>query len=223
MTWDPAWERVFTEQNWGKYPSEELIRFVARNFYAAPDRSAVHILEIGCGTGANLWFVTREGFSAAGVDGSATAIRQATARLEAEGLRADLRVGDAAALVEQFSEGRFDAVLDVACLTHNSVASVRAIVGQIYRVLKPGGRVFSSMFARGCYGDGFGREIEPGTFTGITEGPIAGKGTVHLFAADEARAVFGAFTGVKIEYSARSLDGQRHVMKNWILEGVKPT
>jgi len=40
MAWDPIWERVFSSQAWGKYPGEDLIRFVARNFYAAPDRAA---------------------------------------------------------------------------------------------------------------------------------------------------------------------------------------
>ena len=33
MSWDPVWENVFQNQSWGKYPSENLVRFVARNFY----------------------------------------------------------------------------------------------------------------------------------------------------------------------------------------------
>ena len=63
--WNKVWEKVFRENEWGKYPSESLIRFVARNFYKADDRFAVKILEVGCGTGANLWYMLREGFSAA--------------------------------------------------------------------------------------------------------------------------------------------------------------
>jgi 2-polyprenyl-3-methyl-5-hydroxy-6-metoxy-1,4-benzoquinol methylase len=96
--WHQVWEQVFLSQAWGKYPSEDLIRFVARNFYKSEDRSRVKILEVGCGPGANLWFFAREGFSFSGVDGSAAAIEQATARLDAEVLgwreRGSLHVGD---------------------------------------------------------------------------------------------------------------------------------
>jgi tRNA G46 methylase TrmB len=51
------------QQEWGKYPPEHVIRFVARNFYRVPDRKYVHLLEVGCGPGANVWFMAREGFA----------------------------------------------------------------------------------------------------------------------------------------------------------------
>jgi len=63
-SFDPVWEEVFRAQEWGKYPPEHVIRAVARNFYKAPDRKAVKILDIGSGPGANTWYVAREGFSA---------------------------------------------------------------------------------------------------------------------------------------------------------------
>ena len=68
--WDKGWDKIFSTQEWGKYPGEELIRFIARNFYAAPNRKDIRILEVGCGTGANLWFLAKEGFNAFGIDGS---------------------------------------------------------------------------------------------------------------------------------------------------------
>ena len=96
MSWDPVWENVFRSQAWGKYPGEDLIRFVARNFYGVPDRSAIRLLEVGCGPGANLWFMAREGFTVYGIDGSQTAIDQARARLDAEcpGWKGQLWCGD---------------------------------------------------------------------------------------------------------------------------------
>ncbi|MBA4067508.1 MAG: class I SAM-dependent methyltransferase [Isosphaera sp.] len=220
-SWDPVWEKVFSAQRWGKYPPEELIRFVARNFYKAPDRSAVRVLEVGCGAGANLWFLAREGFSAAGIDGSASAIRQAAENLAADGLTADLRVGDAAQLAEHFPAGHFDAVIDNGCLVCNMVAGVRKIVAQMGRVLKPGGRVYSATFARGTYGDGMGREVEPGTFTDIPDGVFAGKGIIHLFTEDEVREVFGAFSGLNVECYSHTLGGQQQLVKRWVLDGVK--
>ena len=83
-SWDPVWETVFTTQAWGKYPGEDLIRFVARNFYKAPNRINVELLEVGFGTGANLWFIAREGFTVHGVEGSPSALNMAIERLNRE-------------------------------------------------------------------------------------------------------------------------------------------
>ena len=41
------WEGIFSSREWGKYPSETLIRFIARNFYNVSDRKAINILELG--------------------------------------------------------------------------------------------------------------------------------------------------------------------------------
>lgn len=48
-TFDDMWEQVHSEMEWGKYPSEEVIRFVARNYYKK-DRENVNLLDFGCGT-----------------------------------------------------------------------------------------------------------------------------------------------------------------------------
>ena len=97
------WNQVFAERSWGRYPPEELIRFVARTFPDAQKRRGLRALEVGCGPGANLWYLAREGFTIAGIDGSANAIDLARERLKAEGLRvsppgADLKVGNFAQL-----------------------------------------------------------------------------------------------------------------------------
>ena len=67
------WEKIFQENEWGKYSSVPVIRFIARNFYKVKDRKNIKILEIGSGTGANLWFCAREGFSVIALEGSQTA------------------------------------------------------------------------------------------------------------------------------------------------------
>ena len=84
MVWDPVWEEVFKKQSWGKYPTVDVIRFIARNFYHADNRKNIKLLELGCGPGANLWFMSREGFTIYGIDASTTAIAQAEERLNSE-------------------------------------------------------------------------------------------------------------------------------------------
>ena len=129
MTWDPIWEQIFRERDWGRYPPEELIRFVARYFYRASDRGQIKILEIGCGPGANIWFLAREGFDAYGIDGSETAIAKAERALKEEGLKARLQVGDINSLCRLYPSSYFDALVDVACLQCNGTAGYRDYFG----------------------------------------------------------------------------------------------
>ena len=91
------WEDIFQNNEWGKYPSLAVVRFVARNFYKVPNRKDIRILELGCGTGANLWYCARERFSVIGLDGSKTAIHRMIDRFEKENLSEflmDTKVGN---------------------------------------------------------------------------------------------------------------------------------
>ena len=78
------WEEIHRNQEWGKYPSEQLVRFIARNFYNK-DRKNIKILDFGCGAGANTWFLAREGFDVYAFDGSESAVNRAKEYLNKDG------------------------------------------------------------------------------------------------------------------------------------------
>jgi SAM-dependent methyltransferase len=222
MTWDPIWEEIFRQRDWGKYPPEELIRFMARCYYTVPDRKQVKVLEIGCGMGANVWYLAREGFDAHGIDGSPTVIEKARRRMQQEGVSATFHVGDVNTLLDFYHGQRFDLIIDVGCLVCNKLREVHNIVAQALELLKPGGRLFSMVVARGSYGDGSGREIEPGTFMDATEGVLAGRGLMHLFTLEEVEELFRGLTDVRIEYSEYSVENRKHRVKHWVAEGARP-
>ena len=96
MAWDNSWENLFKKRDWGKYPNEELIKFIARYFYRVSDRAKVKILELGCGPGANIWYLAREKFNVHGIDGSKTAIKKCIKRLNEEVFhwKGKIQVGD---------------------------------------------------------------------------------------------------------------------------------
>ena len=50
-SFDNEWEKIHSTQEWGQYPSESVIRFVARNYYRVPDRKQLKFLDFGCGGG----------------------------------------------------------------------------------------------------------------------------------------------------------------------------
>ena len=117
MSWNPVWEDVFQNQEWGKYPHESLIRFVAKYFYTG-QRGNTRLLEVGCGPGPNIWYLSREGFVPYGIDGSKNAIEKAQKRLETEGLKGDLKTGDITRL--PYEDIFFNAVIDAECLYANT-------------------------------------------------------------------------------------------------------
>lgn len=73
---DPKWEEIHRNREWGKYPTEYVIRFVARNYYNFPIRQRVKILDYGCGGGSHTWYLAREGFDTYAFDGSQSAIQK---------------------------------------------------------------------------------------------------------------------------------------------------
>jgi SAM-dependent methyltransferase len=223
MSWDPVWESVFTSREWGRYPPEELVRFVARSYYGAPVRREVRILELGCGPGANIWFLAREGFAAHGIDGSESAVAQARARLAQEGLRAELDVGDFTDLLGRYEPASFDAVVDVAAVQCNRAQAVERCFAHVAQILKPGGKVFSMLVAAGSWGDGLGREVEPSTYVDLPEGPLAGTGLCRFFSQDEVAHVLSPFVDLSVDYSERSLEGGRHTYRHWIATASRPS
>src|SRR5262249_19664538 len=96
-----------------RYPNEELLRFFGRHYFPLPpdERKAVRVLEVGCGSGANLWMIAREGFEAHGIDLSAEGIAVCREMLASWGVSATLNTGSMTAC--PYRAASFDVVVDV--------------------------------------------------------------------------------------------------------------
>jgi SAM-dependent methyltransferase len=214
-TWDPVWEEIFRHKEWGKYPPEHVIRFVARNFYRSVDRSKIRLLEIGCGPGANIWFMAREGFTVAGIDGSSTAIHKANQRLSGENLTADLHVGDFAHL--PWPDNSFDGIIENVSLYTNPWNSIKCALREVHRVLKPGAPFLSSFFTERTWGYGLGEKVEPDSFTNIFAGPLAGTGFCFFLKKDRISDLFQNFSDVISERISQTLDGEQHLIEQFVI------
>jgi len=219
--WDPIWEEIFSTRTWGKYPPEDLVRFIARNYYGAQDRSLIRVLDLGCGPGACSWYLAREGFSTYGIDGSPTAIDQVRKRLAQEQLHGEFHVGDLVRL--PWPDDSFDAAIDIESVTSNTFHVSRQIVAEVWRVLKPNGLLFSISFKAGSWGDGTGRRIEEHTREGITEGPCAGMGVIRFSPEEEIRELHSEFQDLSLEYDIRSVDQMTHIVAQWVITCRKPS
>lgn len=192
------------------------MRFVARRYSVAAGRSA---LDLGCGGGANTWFLAREGFSVTGIDGSPTAIKQTLDLLVADGLRANLLVGDLVAL--PLANETFDCVIDVSSIQHNGREESLRIADHVHRVLRSGGWFFSMLVGTETTGGGSGISLGDGSYRDIPTGPLAGVGRVRLYAREDVSELMRRFRSVSIDRSDRTDRGGEYRVSHWVASAMK--
>lgn len=185
-SFDESWEKIHAQREWGKYPSEHVIRFVARNYYKN-DRKATKALDVGCGAGANTWFLAREGFDVYAFDGSKSAIERVKVLLSRDNLSANLKVCDAVEM--DYPKEFFDFVIDNFSVCHNKRECIEEIYKRIFNILKSGGKLLVANFTTKTTGDSLGDAIEENTRTNISSGPFVGKGVTHFSSKVEITSI----------------------------------
>jgi ubiquinone/menaquinone biosynthesis C-methylase UbiE len=105
------------------------------------------VLEIGCGLGADLEQISRRGAEVVGIDLTPECVALAERRFELRGLHGEFVRGDAEAL--PFDDASFDGVYSVGVLHH--VPDVARAVGEIRRVVRPGGRALVAVYHRNSW------------------------------------------------------------------------
>jgi SAM-dependent methyltransferase len=187
---DPVWEQEIYSQgsHLNRYPFDCVVSFVFRHAPRTKPRAATRIVEAGCGAANNLWFAAREGFSAAGIDGSAAAIDFARDRFLREGLTADLRVGSFAEL--PWGDETFDLAIDRCSLTCTNPAVQHQAVAEIRRVLRPGGCFLYNAYSDRHTSARSGRRHPDGRVTDITAGTLTGVGGIYFSSRRDVQALF---------------------------------
>jgi SAM-dependent methyltransferase len=193
------WDAIFASREWGRYPAEDLIRFVAREQRRLPSLKA---LEIGCGPGANLCFLAGLGIDFDAIDSSPNAVRQAITRLDVEhpGWKGRVVVGDIRALPADF-EG-YDIAIDSQALSCLSLDDSAAVIASINERIYPEGAFWSRTFAAGTW---------PGAF----------DESIRLTQRDEIAALYGECWSLNVGEITRHDGEPGKLIREWIITARK--
>ena len=211
-----------------RYPNEALIRFLAEHFFSLPKgkRERLKCLEIGCGSGANLWMIAKEGLDAYGMDIAPTSIKLCKQMLVQYGVKAKLSVGTMQKL--DFKEKSFDAIVDVMTVEHTNLQGHKETYAEVFRCLKRGGRFFSwhlgaqsISFIRGG-----GKRVDALTVDNVpnTAVPYSNSGlTCFITSAVQRRLLKKAgFTDIRIERVVRTYKNRTQQIEYFSVDAKKP-
>jgi len=126
------------------YPNEELLRFLGRNYFGITnlqERTQIKILELGCGSGANLWMLAKEGFDTFGIDIAKNALEFAKQMFIKWGVNANLKPGSFTDL--PYADNSFDSIVDVFSIYCLNDKDFLLAIEEVVRILRPGGLFFS--------------------------------------------------------------------------------
>ncbi len=155
--WDKRWATEEGRADWlDPHPAVAAIMPQLRA------RGARRVLDLGCGVGRHALMFAEHGFAVDAIDGSANGLAVLRETAATRGVMLGLHEGLADAL--PFPDRSFDYVLSWNVIHHGTLGDLGRRLGEIWRVLKPGGLTQVTVLSTRDANYGIGRAIAPDTF-----------------------------------------------------------
>ncbi len=151
---DNTWEKLYSQQGENammQFPFPiviELLNFY-NNQYREKSNNDIKVLEVGCGSGANLKYAASLGFDVYGIDISETAIQYTKESFKKNNLHGTFLTADASSL--PFDSNFFDIVIDrggLVCLTEEKYIMA---INEVHRVSKTRSISLLSLYSENNY------------------------------------------------------------------------
>jgi tellurite methyltransferase len=162
--WDKYWrDDAYVARNWLD-PDPEIVRLSPM----MQTRKVQQVLDLGCGVGRHLVYLSRQGFEIHGLDISSAGVERCRKALEEHGLQASVQVADMLAI--PYPDQSFDWVLSVQVIYHATAATLKQAIQHVRTKLKPGGFFFVTFPPADNISPDSGQEIEPRTYVKEEDG-----------------------------------------------------
>lgn len=112
-------------------------------------RGIKRVLDLGCGSGRHLVYLAKHGFKVYGIDIAPEGIKIAKEWLKKEKLKANLKIASVYKKLP-YKDNFFDAIISTQVIHHAKIETIRKLIKEMERILKPKGLIFLTVRKRGA-------------------------------------------------------------------------
>ena len=196
-----AWEDWHIKGFGPRYPHEILIQFSLRNFPNKDLRQEVRVLDVGCGSGADIVFLAQEGFDVYGVDISSSGLSHAKSKLDEFHLKANLKLECAETI--KFPKEYFHLVVSTGVYQYLTHDQVNQSLSRISKILKHKGK---------------------GLFVFASDKDVRVHDTVQLnlgyhgYTSNEVKQIFAKkFSKIEIDRYITTYENEKYEHNDWLI------
>jgi tellurite methyltransferase len=214
--WDKYWrDDAYVARNWLE-PDPDIVRLSPM----MKDQKVVTVLDLGCGVGRHLVYLSRQGFEMHGLDISPAGVERCQKELAQHQLQATVQVADMFTI--PYPDQSFDWVLSVQVIYHTTAAALKQAIQHVRDKLKPGGFFYVTFPPVDNIGPDSGQEVEPRTYLKEEDGePILH----HYVVSEEIDELMRGFKVLEKRLEpreSRDQDGQIIRRPRWNVLAQRP-
>ena len=162
--WDKYWrDEAYVARNWLD-PDPDVVRLSR----FMKDHKVQRVLDLGCGVGRHLVYLSGQGFEVHGLDISPAGVERCQKELAQHQLQATVQVADMFAI--PYADQWFDWALSVQVIHHTTADALHQAIQHVRDKLTPGGFFYVTFPPVDNIGADSGRQVEPRTYLGEEDG-----------------------------------------------------
>ena len=124
------WESIYlTGKHKSEWPWSDLVSLFYKNCSSLLQKKNLRVLELGCGSGANIPFFISLGVDYFAVDGSETVVKNLHKKFPY--LKNNISVADFSIEIPKTLGKEFDLIIDRASITHNSTYGIKKTISLV--------------------------------------------------------------------------------------------